>query len=705
MDNNFDINDGQSITEYIKQNSTSKKIFNYTTHWMPDDAVNKCNNCLQSFGTFIWRHHCRLCGNIFCYKCVNNTQTIPEHMLPVESKKITMNEVFTIKPYEKKIVCTKCNDYLIKMKKVENIVESFNNIELDIMGLYEASNGECELWRDAAEVCMNDLMNIQKKMAYYKYTETEKRILWRNAKYFHGHSKYLMALLKSCNTDEEVLKVRDIIEKRDDRNIINHTKLLCIETCMQDFTSIDLINILAYCLHNNGCDELKKYIFENLKCGDIEFKCYIPLIVHYIKDDDKNILINELFKRCDNKVHLLNSIYLELLNYITDKTEKNNYKKAHDIMMDHILKNNDPNINITLLEGKAFINVIQNIGKSICNEGKTYEQIKDDFKLTSDITYPLNIERKIKKIIIEDIKLKDSATKPVIIPCLTSNENITRLMYKKENLRQDQIMMIIINLVDIIIKKDLDIDLNLITYDILPITKNSGIIEIVDNADTIYYIKEKLNTSIQNYMMDKNPSMTIGEFRDRYIKSIAGYSVITYLFGVGDRHLDNIMVSRDGRLFHIDYGFILGHDPVFNNPGIRITPDMLEAIGNLDSEYYIKFHTMASQIYNSLRKHIDIFMNMLLLLKNMTENMYDENEIINQISKRFLPSETDINAKFHIVKTLETQCTTDRIKDFFHFHKKEQTLSTAMNRFSYAMSNLVNIFGSPNKYVYNNAHS
>jgi len=46
-----------------------------------------------------------------------------------------------------------------------------------------------------------------------------------------------------------------------------------------------------------------------------------------------------------------------------------------------------------------------------------------------------------------------------------------------------------------------------------------------------------------------------------FVSTLAGYSLITYLLQVKDRHNGNIMIRRDGCLFHIDYGFFMSNAP------------------------------------------------------------------------------------------------------------------------------------------------
>jgi phosphatidylinositol 3-kinase len=53
---------------------------------------------------------------------------------------------------------------------------------------------------------------------------------------------------------------------------------------------------------------------------------------------------------------------------------------------------------------------------------------------------------------------------------------------------------------------------------------------------------------------------------------------VTYLLGVGDRHLDNLLLRDSGQLFHIDFGFIMGRDPKPLPQAMRVSKDMMEML-------------------------------------------------------------------------------------------------------------------------------
>ncbi|XP_048579850.1 1-phosphatidylinositol 3-phosphate 5-kinase isoform X3 [Nematostella vectensis] len=61
------------IADHTKEGQLSQayKESDFKQYWMPDETCKECYECGEKFNTFRRRHHCRLCGQIFCYRCCN----------------------------------------------------------------------------------------------------------------------------------------------------------------------------------------------------------------------------------------------------------------------------------------------------------------------------------------------------------------------------------------------------------------------------------------------------------------------------------------------------------------------------------------------------------------------------------------------------------------------------------------------------------
>jgi phosphatidylinositol 3-kinase len=215
----------------------------------------------------------------------------------------------------------------------------------------------------------------------------------------------------------------------------------------------------------------------------------------------------------------------------------------------------------------------------------------------------------------------------------------------------------------------------LIIYNILPINNNYGLIEIIDDSYTLYDIKKNLDLTLQNFILNNNKNQTIEIVKKRFINSLAIYSIITYTLGVGDRHLDNIMITKNGVIFHIDYSFCIGHDPKPFYPSMRITDEMIDMIGGLQSNGYKTFIQNCNIYYNNIRKNANIISLFIFLLNDINKIIFNEKSLKNHIIKKFIVMESDNYASSTLQDTI-TNCTDNyNYIDFFHYHSKEKTVS------------------------------
>ena len=129
---------------------------------------------------------------------------------------------------------------------------------------------------------------------------------------------------------------------------------------------------------------------------------------------------------------------------------------------------------------------------------------------------------------------------------------------------------------------------------------------------------------------------------DNYIKSCAGYSVITYVLGVGDRHLDNLLLhNQTGCFFHCDFSFLFGKDPKKYLP-MRVTEDMIWGMGGRESDNYAKFLSLTGSAFVALRQPENV--RLLLSLVRVMEGIRLPDIAIASPSATKAPSATTNNA-------------------------------------------------------------
>ncbi|WVR05232.1 hypothetical protein IAU60_002244 [Kwoniella sp. DSM 27419] len=187
-----------------------------------------------------------------------------------------------------------------------------------------------------------------------------------------------------------------------------------------------------------------------------------------------------------------------------------------------------------------------------------------------------------------------------------------------DDLRQDQLVIQLFTLMDGLLRKE-NLDLRLSPYSVLATSKVEGMVQFVPSKSLAAIMAEF--GSLQNYLrQEHSDDGALGTYgieagvMDTFVRSCAGYSVLTYVLGVGDRHLDNLMLAPDGHFFHVDFGYILGRDPKPYPPPVKVCKEMVDAMGGAGSSHYARFQSLCYTAFIGLRKNSNLILNLVALM-------------------------------------------------------------------------------------------
>ncbi|VDO24797.1 unnamed protein product [Haemonchus placei] len=334
--------------------------------------------------------------------------------------------------------------------------------------------------------------------------------------------------------------------------------------------------------------------------------------------------------------------------------------KRFALIIEAYLRGNDEHIRTVVkqVEMVDYLHRLSLLVKGIREKDAATERLREELRnncpTLEKIDSPLDPSNALGHLRIDKCRVLGSAKMPLLLswqnrsPLSEHYLPTYEIIFKNgDDLRQDMLVVQMLELMDSIWKRN-QLDCCLSTYPVLPMGTKYGMIGVVPNCSTIFEIQsdggkvgtavKSLETTFINRYIKNNAGSTrkcvflLKLFRymecvDRFLMSCVGYSVGTFIMGIMDRHNDNIMMTHDGKIFHIDFGHILGHGKT--KLGIRrdrvpfvLTEHFLCVIGqgrpvSKDSHEVTKFKKLCCDAYMMLWEERDLFLSLFAVMQSM----------------------------------------------------------------------------------------
>lgn len=165
------------------------------------------------------------------------------------------------------------------------------------------------------------------------------------------------------------------------------------------------------------------------------------------------------------------------------------------------------------------------------------------------------------------------------------------------------------------------LDVYVYPYRVTATAPGCGVIDVLPNSISRDMLGREAVNGLYDYFVSKygaETSIRFQEARNNFVKSMAAYSIISYLLQFKDRHNGNIMIDDAGHILHIDFGFCFDIAPGgvrFERAPFKLTSEMVAVMGgSTSSQSYKWFEELSIKAFLASRQHTEKLCHMVVLM-------------------------------------------------------------------------------------------
>ncbi|NWZ86653.1 P3C2G kinase, partial [Poecile atricapillus] len=522
--------------------------------------------------------------------------------------------------------------------------------------------------------CLKHIARLSQKHSLLLLSEQQRRILWFYRYSCNNRTCSLPLVLGSAPSWDRatVSEMYALLRSWSFSNPLEALGLLTFS-----FPDQDIRRAAVQQIENVSNDELLEYLPQLVQVLKFEWSLESPLVILLLNRSLQSIQIAHqlywLLKNAQNEVHfkMWYKKLLAALQFCAGQTLNNEFSKEEKLI--RILEDiatkvkaaSDP-------KRKEVLNV-------------ELSRLQQFFQEVKVCRLPLNPALVVQGIEADSCSYFTSNAFPLKISFINANApsgNINVIFKLGDDLRQDMLVLQIIRVMDRIWLQE-GLDMQMIIYRCLSTGKGQGLVQMVPDATTLAKIHResgligplKENT-IKKWFHHHHPlESSYQEAIRNFFYSCAGWCVVTFILGVCDRHSDNIMLTKSGHMFHIDFGRFLGHAQMFGS----IRRDRAPFIFTSEMEYFIteggknpqrfqEFVELCCRAYNIVRKHSQLLLNLLEMMLHAGLPELNSIQDLKYVYDNLRPQDSDLQATSYFTRKIKEslECFPVKLNNLIH---------------------------------------